>query len=110
MDNEKQLKVFRLDDGEDWWILAYDEEDALAIGKTMDIGIDDDFEEVTVELVAQDKPFTVTMTDGYHESEAASFPAKPYRESERGYWKVTATFAEWARAGKHGDLIASSVF
>lgn len=105
---KNKLKIFRLNDGEDWWVCAYDEDDALAVGITMDIGIDDDFESVTVNEQNPNDLFTITMSDGYHESEKEKFPSKPYRE--RGYWKVTATFSEWAKSSKHGDLIASTIW
>ena len=106
---DKKLKVFHVDDGEDWWLVAVDEADALEVAKTMDIGVDDDFQELTITEVDSDKVFTVSLIDGYSDEERDLYPVEPTRD-KGGCWKVTAKISEWIAVSKRGDLIAASVF
>ena len=106
---DKQLKVFHIDDGEDWWLVATDEADALEIAKTMDIGIDDDFQELTITEVDSGKVFTIILVDGYCDDERDLYPADPVRNDD-GRWEVTAKISEWIAVSKRGDCIASSMF
>ena len=104
-----ELKVFHVDDGEDWWIVAIDETDALEVAKTMDIGIDDDFKELVIEEMPMDEVFTVHLVDGYLPEERELYPAGPSNDDEKG-WKVTATIRQWLSVSRRGDCIATSMF
>lgn len=44
--NNAVNKIFKLNDGEEWWIVATDEADARQLGKSMDIGLDDEDEKM----------------------------------------------------------------
>jgi len=107
----KELKIFLLNDGEDWWIAAYDEADALEVGKTMDIGVGlCENETVYVEEVGMDEELTVGCSDGFFDpDELSTYPRAPHL-TEYGHQAVTATVKEWAAVSKHGDCICSSVY
>jgi hypothetical protein len=105
----KELKIFKLDDGENWWIAAYDKQDALEVGKTMDIGIQED-EEVGVEELDPSSFLTVVCEDGFDPEDKALFPAEPMKLGRNGAWVVTATCVEWAAVSKHGDCVCSTVY
>lgn len=110
--SNKVNKIFKLDDGEDWWIVATDEADARQIGKSMDIGIDDDFDddELTVEEMKMDDILAIGLVDGYDPSERYLYPEEPRKDSDNGRWYVTATIKQWLTVHKHGDVVASSVY
>lgn len=107
MSNNQKLKVYRLDDrGEYWWVVAYSAEDALEIGKTMDV-MDVDDEPVIATEMPMDRELTVRFIDGLDPNDKV--PATPYR-ADNGYWTVTATILEWLSVHKHGDVIASTLY
>lgn len=109
MSNNQELKVYHLDDGgEDWWVVAYSAEDALEIGKTMDV-VEVDGEPIIATEMPMDKTLTVGFVDGYGLDPDDNVPSTPYR-ADNGCWAVTATIREWLSVHKRGDVIASSLF
>jgi hypothetical protein len=104
------LKLFRVDDGELWWIVAESPEAALEIAKeSYDVPGDDDVDVAAYEL-HHDWSFTVFLTEGYDPEDKTSYPAPPQRSAEGEYWHVTATVREWIASSKRGDLLASSIW
>lgn len=101
-------KVFHVYDGYLWWIVADDEADALEVCKSMDIGADDDFEELDMIEADPKEELTVSLVDGYYPSERHLYPTEPFFSDAR--WQVRASIAEWLTVHKRGDLISSSVY
>lgn len=104
-----QLHVWKLDDGECWWVVAATEEDARRFGAAMDIGCDDDGE-FDCEMVPDDQVLTVASPDddpvpGEDPEGATITPRDGHRPP-----KITATCEAWARSSKPGALIACTVF
>lgn len=88
--------------------MATDEDDALEVAKSMDIGADDDFQELEIKEVSNDHILTIRL-DGYHPTERHLYPSDPYRNKHDNL-VVAATVADWLTVHKRGDCIASSVY
>lgn len=101
-------KLFKLNDGEDFWMIATSANEAEAIGrKSYDIDPDEEGIETT-EITDLDKVFRVAFADGYH-CEPVPNPVHDH-ESKPGLSVCDATVREWIEFHNVGDVIASSVY
>ena len=105
-------RLYLLDDGEQHYIIATSEEEALRIGKDQyEISAWED-EEVAVTSVPDDKDVVVR----YDELEEILSPDQLRdaldlsSEARIDGVTVTATARQWADSGEVGDMIASSIF
>ena len=55
------MRVYNVLDGESWWIVANDLEDALVVCKTLDIGVDDDFEGLEIREADPNEVLSVSL-------------------------------------------------
>lgn len=117
MNNDKH--VYKLDDGEYWYVVATSEEEALKFGADQ-YEIKPEYEDddpVVVEKMPDDKVFTVRFDScdielAFDENgKPTQYPRWPvYRYFKYDGWVCVATYREWAEFSKVGELIASSVF
>lgn len=103
----KELKIFKIEDGETHWLVAGSAEEARRIHIEDFCADEEDVE--SVEAVSDDCMFNIFITDGYHENERETYPTEPYQD-EKGRWFCKATARQWVDISKAGDLIASTMF
>ena len=101
----KELKLFKLDDGELWWVAHYTLEDA--IDDAMERYAIGEFDRPTGELVPMNEIMDIYLPDGYHELERDKYPVEPYYDDDKCY--VRATVKEFLSVAKAGDMIATTL-
>jgi hypothetical protein len=103
------MELYKVYDGEYWYIAATSEEEARRIAKE-DYSIDEDDQGIEVEQVSRDVVFPVFLED-YDPKHAIhdNNPVDPVKD-ERGRWICTATVEQWLSNAEIGDMIASSIY
>lgn len=108
--------IYKVDDGEQWWIVAGDEEQARAFARDHDVGADwlpphaepEEWErKVSVERVPDDEEITI----GFMDDPDAPYPAGARNETpDKSYPSWCATARQWAEDGAEGSVIGSTVY
>lgn len=101
-----ELRLFEVDDGESWWIVAKDHADALRFARDRyEIPTDPDEAEVAVTVCDPDKPKTIGWgDDGWDPLPEGAV----VEEGPHGLKRVTASVRAWVAIHSEGDLVCST--